>query len=283
MRRYFRGPVFWVVVVLVAVLVGAQLLSASGGYKKVDTSVAIAQIQNGNVKLGDEHRHRPDDPAGPEERGRRREKIQAQYVEANGDHDRPGPARQGRAVRRPDPAAEHLAEPAGQPAADRDHRRPVLLPDEQHAGRRLAGHELRQVPRQARVQGHAEDHVRRRRRRRRGGRGAPGDQGVPAGAGEVPGRRREDPQGRPAVRPARHRQDAAGPRGRRRGRRALLLDLRLRLRRDVRRRRRLPRARPVRAGQGERARDRVRRRDRRRRPAPRRRASAAATTSASRR
>ena len=49
MRRYFRGPVFWVVVVLVAVLVGAQLLTASGGYKKVDTSVAIAQIQDGNV------------------------------------------------------------------------------------------------------------------------------------------------------------------------------------------------------------------------------------------
>ena len=98
-----------------------------------------------------------------------------------------------------------------------------------------------------------------------------GDQGVPAGAGQVPGRRRQDPQGRPALRPARHRQDAAGARGRRRGGRAVLLDLRLRLRRDVRRRRRLPGARPVRAGQGERPGDRLRRRDRRRRPAPRRR------------
>ena len=48
----------------------------------------------------------------------------------------------------------------------------------------------------------------------------------------------------------------------------VLLDLRLRLRRDVRRCRRLPGPRPVRAGEDERSGDRVRRRDRRRRPAP---------------
>ena len=53
--------------------------------------------------------------------------------------------------------------------------------------------------------------------------------------------------------------------------RAVLLDLRLGLRRDVRRRRRLAGPRPVRAGQGERPGDRLHRRDRRRRPAPRRR------------
>ena len=47
---------------------------------------------------------------------------------------------------------------------------PVLLqPD---AGRRLAGHAVRQVQGQADQQGHPEDDVRRRRRRRRGGRGA---------------------------------------------------------------------------------------------------------------
>ena len=98
-----------------------------------------------------------------------------------------------------------------------------------------------------------------------------GDQGVPRRAGQVPGRRREDPQGRAALRPARYRQDAAGQGGGRRGRRAVLLDLRVGLRRDVRRRRRQPGSRPVRAGQGERAGHRLRRRDRRRRPAPRRR------------
>nr|WP_284289479.1 hypothetical protein [Angustibacter aerolatus] len=41
-----------------------------------------------------------------------------------------------------------------------------------------------------------------------------GDQGVPRRAGQVPGGRREDPQGRAALRPARHRQDPAGPCGR---------------------------------------------------------------------
>ncbi len=115
-----------------------------------------------------------------------------------------------------------------------------------------------------------EDHLRRRRGRGRGDRGARGDQGLPRQPGQVPGDRRQDPQGRAALRPARHRQDAARPRGGWRGRRALLLDLRLGLRRDVRRRRRVPRARPVRAGQGQRPGDHLRRRDRRRRPAPRR-------------
>ena len=130
---------------------------------------------------------------------------------------------------------------------------------------------LRQVQGQAAERGLAEDHLPRRRGRRRGGRGAPRDQGVPREPEEVPGARRADPQGRPALRPSRHRQDAAGPRGRRRGRRAVLLDLRLGLRRDVRRRRRLARARPLRAGQAELALHHLHGRDRRRRPPSRRR------------
>ena len=71
--------------------------------------------------------------------------------------------------------------------------------------------------------------------------------------------------------PPGHRQDPARPRGRRRGGRAVLLDLRLGLRRDVRRRRRQPRARPLRAGQAELALHHLHGRDRRRRPPPRRR------------
>ena len=63
---------------------------------------------------------------------------------------------------------------------------------------------------------------------------------------------RQDPEGRAAVRAARHRQDAAGQGGGGRGGRAVLLDQRLRLRRDVRRRRRVAGARPVRAGEGRR-------------------------------
>ena len=82
---------------------------------------------------------------------------------------------------------------------------------------------------------------------------------------------RADPDRRAALRAAGHRQDAARPRRRRRGGRAVLLDLRLGLRRDVRRRRRLARPRPVRAGQAEQPLHHLHGRDRRRRPSPRRR------------
>ncbi len=57
---------------------------------------------------------------------------------------------------------------------------------------------------------------------------------------EVPGDGREDPPGRPPVRSPRHRQDAPRAGGRGRGGRAVLLDQRVGLRRDVRRRRRRP-------------------------------------------
>ncbi len=142
----------------------------------------------------------------------------------------------------PDADLPHPARP--RPAA-------AVLDDEQRPGRRQPGAVLRQVQGQAAQQGHAQDDVRRRRGRRRGRRGAVRDQGLPAEPEPLPGARREDPQGRAALRPARHRQDAAGPRGGRRGGGAVLHDLRLGLRRDVRRCRCVPRARPVRAGQAE--------------------------------
>ena len=155
--------------------------------------------------------------------------------------------------------------------ADPAHLRLLVLHHEPDAGRRLQGHELRQEPRQAGQRRLAQGHVQGRGRRRRGRRGAARDQGVPREPQEVPAARRPHPQGRAAVRPARHRQDPAGAGRRRRGGRPVLQHLRLRLRRDVRRRRRLARARPVRPGQAERAVHHLRRRDRRRRPPPRRR------------
>ena len=118
-----------------------------------------------------------------------------------------------------------------------------------------AGHAVRQVQGQADQQGHAQDHLRRRRRLpTRPSRSSTRSRSSSQDPAKFQAVGAQDPQGRAALRPARHRQDAAGARRRRRGRRAVLLDLRLRLRRDVRRRRRQPRARPVRAGQGERAR-----------------------------
>ena len=70
--------------------------------------------------------------------------------------------------------------------------------------RRRHGRDAPRPPQgQARRQGRAHGHLRRRGRRRRGRRGAPRDQGVPREPGQVPGHGGQDPQGRPALRPAR--------------------------------------------------------------------------------
>ncbi|MGZ4591738.1 MAG: ATP-dependent metallopeptidase FtsH/Yme1/Tma family protein, partial [Actinomycetes bacterium] len=49
-KRYFRGPFFWVALIIVGVLVITTLSSAAGGFKKVDTSVAVQAIQSHQVK-----------------------------------------------------------------------------------------------------------------------------------------------------------------------------------------------------------------------------------------
>src|SRR5512139_1319056 len=48
-KRYFRGPVIWVVLAVVAVLAVMQLVSSAGGPKSVDTSVVLDAIQNNQV------------------------------------------------------------------------------------------------------------------------------------------------------------------------------------------------------------------------------------------
>ena len=94
--------------------------------------------------------------------------------------------------------------------------------------------------------------------------------------GQVPEARRADPARRAPQRRAGNGEDAPRTRPRRRGRRPVLLDVGVRVRRDDRRRRRLARARPVCQGQGRRAFDRLRRRDRRDRPLTRQRGSSGA-------
>src|SRR3954469_10347926 len=49
-KRYFRGPFFWVALIIVAVLLVTSISSATGGFKKVDTSVAMGAIENQQVK-----------------------------------------------------------------------------------------------------------------------------------------------------------------------------------------------------------------------------------------
>ena len=48
-KRFFRGPFFWVALVIVGVLLVTSISTAAGGFKKVDTSVAIKAIKSGQV------------------------------------------------------------------------------------------------------------------------------------------------------------------------------------------------------------------------------------------
>jgi cell division protease FtsH len=49
-KRYFRGPVFWIMLALLAMLTISQIASSSGGYKKVDTATAVQAIRDGRVE-----------------------------------------------------------------------------------------------------------------------------------------------------------------------------------------------------------------------------------------
>ncbi|MFJ6729683.1 ATP-dependent zinc metalloprotease FtsH [Streptomyces sp. NPDC091281] len=49
-KRYFRGPVMWIVLAVLAVVVLMQVVGSSGGYKTVDTGQVIAAINDNKVE-----------------------------------------------------------------------------------------------------------------------------------------------------------------------------------------------------------------------------------------
>ena len=49
MRRFLRGPIFWIAMAVIAVLVGSSLISGIGAPEEVDTGEAISDITSGNV------------------------------------------------------------------------------------------------------------------------------------------------------------------------------------------------------------------------------------------
>ncbi|MBB5939382.1 ATP-dependent zinc metalloprotease FtsH [Streptomyces zagrosensis] len=60
-KRYFRGPVMWIVLAVLAVVVLMQVVGSSGGHKSVDTSEVVNAIDKNRVKsaeltTGDEHK-----------------------------------------------------------------------------------------------------------------------------------------------------------------------------------------------------------------------------------
>ncbi|MBB4793031.1 cell division protease FtsH [Streptomyces nodosus] len=49
-KRYFRGPIMWIVLVVLAVVVLMQVVGSSGGYKTVDTGKVVAAINANKVE-----------------------------------------------------------------------------------------------------------------------------------------------------------------------------------------------------------------------------------------
>jgi cell division protease FtsH len=81
--RFFRRPVVWIILVIVGAIALSSLFTGGGGYKKVDTSVAIAQLQEGGIKkavIADkEQTLRLDLSTKRTVEGTQTDKIEAQY------------------------------------------------------------------------------------------------------------------------------------------------------------------------------------------------------------
>ncbi|MFJ8000238.1 ATP-dependent zinc metalloprotease FtsH [Streptomyces sp. NPDC096310] len=86
-KRYFRGPVMWIVLAVLAVVVLMQVVGSSGGYKTVDTGEVVQAIdknQAEQVKLttGDDQIIKVDLKDGLKVKGS--DKIQASYIGTQG-------------------------------------------------------------------------------------------------------------------------------------------------------------------------------------------------------
>ena len=216
-KRWLRGPWLWVVLFAVLVLVVLDVVSNRSGYKDVDTSSMIKTLQSGDVTSvtfidGDQEIQATTKDG---------QKISAQWLAGQG-------------VQLVDMVQKDVQNGTIDGTYDVQVPKPSLLwsflsgifpillvvlfflfmmNSLQGGGGRVmqfAKSKAKLVSKDT-----PEDHVRRRRGLRRGDRGAWRDQGVPPAAGQVPGGRRQDPQGRAALRSAWHRQDAARPRRRR--------------------------------------------------------------------
>ena len=49
MRKLLRGPIFWIAIAVLFVLIGSSFISGIGAPEQIDTSVAIADIQANKV------------------------------------------------------------------------------------------------------------------------------------------------------------------------------------------------------------------------------------------
>jgi cell division protease FtsH len=86
-KRYLRGPFFWVAMVIIGVLVISSISSAAGGFKKVDTEVALKAIKDGQVKQAKliDRDQRLELTLNDGQKIKGTSKIQTDYVEARAD------------------------------------------------------------------------------------------------------------------------------------------------------------------------------------------------------
>ena len=49
-KRFLRGPLFWILLAVLLVLVGSSLVSGIGGPERIDTSQAVEDIQADRVE-----------------------------------------------------------------------------------------------------------------------------------------------------------------------------------------------------------------------------------------
>jgi cell division protease FtsH len=50
-RRFLKGPIFWIVMAILLVLLGSSLLSNIGGPETIDTSQAVSEINQNQVEV----------------------------------------------------------------------------------------------------------------------------------------------------------------------------------------------------------------------------------------
>ncbi|WP_049567149.1 ATP-dependent zinc metalloprotease FtsH [Streptomyces sp. SBT349] len=87
-KRYFRGPVMWIVLAVLAVILLMQVFSSSEGFKKVDTGEVVQaisqnQVRSAELTTGDEQTVRIELKNGQEIEGS--DKVQANYIDGQGE------------------------------------------------------------------------------------------------------------------------------------------------------------------------------------------------------
>ncbi len=87
-KRYFRGPFFWVAMVILGVLLVSSVSNAAGGFKRIDTDEAMAAIASGRVEQAKivDRDQRLELTLKPGEEIEGSDKVQADYVQARQRH-----------------------------------------------------------------------------------------------------------------------------------------------------------------------------------------------------